>query len=96
MILRKVDYRTRKNVAEEPTNQNTISQAIRVQSNEPMDTKRRSHKRKRSYECFLFSVYASNYDSDCVVSENQPVKITFTVVLPIVRKHKNNPLYSFL
>lgn len=54
MILRKVDYRTRKNVAEEPTNQNTISQAIRVQSNEPMDTKRRSHKRKRSYKCFLF------------------------------------------
>lgn len=43
-----------------------------------------------------FSVYASNYDSDCVVSENQPVKITFTVVLPIVQKHKNNPLYSFL
>ena len=35
-----------------------------------------------------FSVYASNYDSDCVVSENQPVKITFTVVLPIVQKIK--------
>ena len=43
-----------------------------------------------------FSVYASNYDSDCVVSENQPVKITFTVILPIVQKHNNNPLYSFL
>lgn len=54
MILRKVDYRTQKNFAEEPTNQNTIFQAIRVQSNEPMDTKRRSHERKRSYECFLF------------------------------------------
>ena len=55
MILRKVNYRTRKNVAEEPTNQNTISQAIRVQSNELMlRHKRRSHKRKRSYECFLF------------------------------------------
>lgn len=54
MILRKVDYRTQKYVAEEPTNQNTIFQAIRVQSNEPMDTKRRSHKRKRSSECFLF------------------------------------------
>lgn len=54
MILRKVDYRTQKYVAEEPTNQNTIFQAIRVQSNEPMDTKRRSHKWKRSSECFLF------------------------------------------
>lgn len=54
MILRKVDYWTRKNVAEEPTNQNTISQAIRFQSYESMDTKRRSHKRQRSSECFLF------------------------------------------
>lgn len=43
-----------------------------------------------------FSVYASNYDSDCVVSENQPVKITFTVVSPIVQKHKNNPLFLSL
>lgn len=56
MILRKVDYRTQKYVAEEPTSQNTIFQAIRVQSNEPMDTKRRSHKRKRSLNASFFGL----------------------------------------